>query len=44
MQTDEERVKGLLATMESKLDAYEKILSTQKYLAGDVSVKCLWNL
>ncbi|KAJ7266395.1 glutathione S-transferase [Mycena haematopus] len=35
MQVDEERVKGLLATMNSKLDAYEKILSKQKYLAGD---------
>ncbi|KAJ7250750.1 glutathione S-transferase [Mycena rebaudengoi] len=33
--TDEERVKSLLVTMESKLDAYEKILSKQKYLAGD---------
>ncbi|KAJ7250728.1 glutathione S-transferase [Mycena rebaudengoi] len=33
--TDEERVKSLLVTMESKLDAYEKILSKQKYLAGE---------
>ncbi|KAJ7726990.1 glutathione S-transferase, partial [Mycena olivaceomarginata] len=31
-----ERVKELQATMASKLDAYEKILSKQKYLAGDV--------
>ncbi|KAJ7812699.1 glutathione S-transferase-like protein [Mycena olivaceomarginata] len=30
-----ERVKELQATMASKLDAYEKILSKQKYLAGD---------
>jgi len=35
MQTDQERVKGLLATMEGKLDVYEKILSKQNYLAGD---------
>ncbi|KAH9481051.1 Glutathione S-transferase [Psilocybe cubensis] len=26
---------GLLATLETKLDVYEKILSKQKYLAGD---------
>lgn len=29
-------MKELQATMASKLDAYEKILSKQKYLAGDV--------
>ncbi|KAJ7643136.1 glutathione transferase [Mycena polygramma] len=33
--TDSERVKSLVKTMERKLDAYEKILSRQKYLAGD---------
>ncbi|KAF8206105.1 glutathione S-transferase [Mycena galopus ATCC 62051] len=33
--TDQEHVKTLLVTMNSKLDAYEKILSKQKYLAGD---------
>jgi glutathione S-transferase len=40
MQTDEARVKELLATIGGKLDVYEKILGTQKYLAGDVS--SLW--
>ncbi|KAJ7611109.1 glutathione S-transferase-like protein [Mycena polygramma] len=33
--TDPERVKCLVKTMERKLDPYEKILSGQKYLAGD---------
>lgn len=33
---------GLIATLETKLDVYEKILSKQKYLAGDVScIPCL---
>jgi glutathione S-transferase len=40
MKTDEARVKELLVTMGGKLDVYEKILGTQKYLAGDVS--SLW--
>ncbi|KAF7378141.1 Glutathione S-transferase [Mycena sanguinolenta] len=35
MKPDEARVKELLVTMNSKLDAYDKILSKQKYLAGD---------
>ncbi|KAJ6498368.1 glutathione S-transferase [Mycena vitilis] len=35
MTTDQERVKGLLVTMGAKLDGYEKILSKQKYLAGE---------
>ncbi|PPQ85461.1 hypothetical protein CVT25_006673 [Psilocybe cyanescens] len=30
-----ELANGLLATLETKLDVYEKILSRQKYLAGD---------
>lgn len=34
---DKERVESLLSTMNAKLDAYETILSKQKYLAGDVS-------
>ncbi|KAJ6498384.1 glutathione S-transferase [Mycena vitilis] len=33
--TDLEHVKSLVKTMERKLDAYEKILSRQKYLADD---------
>lgn len=36
-KTDEEAVKAALATLEEKLDVYEKILSKQKFLAGDVS-------
>lgn len=34
--TDEKRVTDLTATLNSKLDVYEKILSKRKYLAGDV--------
>ncbi|KAI0789600.1 glutathione S-transferase [Abortiporus biennis] len=33
--TDEKVVASYTATLEGKLDAYEKILSKQKYLAGD---------
>ncbi|KAA1475510.1 glutathione S-transferase-like protein [Dentipellis sp. KUC8613] len=33
--TNEERAAWLLTTLEAKLDAYDKILSKQKYLAGD---------
>ncbi|KAG2142274.1 glutathione S-transferase [Suillus bovinus] len=35
LQPDEARVSELLATLQSKMDAYEVILSKQKYLAGD---------
>ena len=35
--TNEEHLKALIALLENKLDAYDKILSKQKYLAGDVS-------
>jgi hypothetical protein len=34
--TDEQRVSTLVATLEQKMDAYERILSKHKYLAGDV--------
>lgn len=37
VKTDEEAVKAPLATLNAKLDVYEKILGKQKYLAGDVS-------
>jgi glutathione S-transferase len=37
MQTDKAQVKELVVTMEGRLDVYDKILGTQKYLAGDVS-------
>ncbi|KIY44818.1 glutathione S-transferase [Fistulina hepatica ATCC 64428] len=33
--TDEAKVSALLQTLNTKLDAYDKILSKQKYLAGD---------
>jgi len=33
--TDEGRVKELIAQLEAKLDVFDTILSTQKYLAGD---------
>ncbi|KAG2142277.1 glutathione S-transferase [Suillus bovinus] len=35
LQPNEERVNEMLAILQSKLDAYEVILSKQKYLAGD---------
>ncbi|KAG1879829.1 glutathione S-transferase [Suillus subluteus] len=35
LQPNEERVKELLASLKPKLDAYDLILSKQKYLAGD---------
>jgi glutathione S-transferase len=35
--TNEERLKELIISLENKLDAIDKILSKQKYLAGDVS-------
>ena len=34
--TDEGRIKELIAQLEAKLDAFDTILSRQKYLAGDV--------
>ncbi|KAK7054097.1 glutathione S-transferase [Favolaschia claudopus] len=33
---DEERVKTLLATLNSKLDVYEMVLAKQPYLGGDI--------
>lgn len=36
--TNEEAVKEALETLNAKLDVYEKILSTQKYMAGDVRI------
>jgi hypothetical protein len=36
VQPDEERVSEQLANLQPKLDAYDLILSKQKYLAGDV--------
>jgi glutathione S-transferase len=36
LQPDEERVSEQLANLQPKLDAYDLILSKQKYLAGDV--------
>ncbi|KAG1781826.1 glutathione S-transferase [Suillus placidus] len=35
LQTNEERVKELLASLLPKMDAYDLILGKQKYLAGD---------
>ena len=35
LEADHEAGKALLATLEKKLEAYEVILSKQKYLAGD---------
>ncbi|KAG1831940.1 glutathione S-transferase [Suillus subalutaceus] len=35
LQPNEERVQELLASLKPKLDAYDLILSKQKYLAGD---------
>ena len=37
LQTDEVRVKVLSDMLAQRLDGYERILSKQKYLAGDVS-------
>jgi glutathione S-transferase len=34
-ETDEERVKLLLAQLDRTLQGYERVLSKQKYLAGD---------
>lgn len=35
LTTNEEKVNELIKTLEAKLDVYDKILSKQKYLAGD---------
>lgn len=35
LATDEERVKELSIKLDAKLDAYDKLLSKQKYLAGE---------
>lgn len=40
MLTDEVVVADLLKTLNSKLDAYDVLLSKHRYLAGDVSL-CL---
>lgn len=37
--TDEEVVKTHLVTLNAKLDAYENILSKQKYIGGEVCIK-----
>ena len=37
LEADEAKVSELTITLGAKLDAYEKILSKQKYVAGDVS-------
>ena len=36
-ETDEDRVNELKEQLNDKLDVYEKILSEQPYLAGEVS-------
>lgn len=40
-KTDPERVKMLTEILARKLDVYEKILSKQRYIAGDVSLLVL---
>ena len=35
-KTDEKRVKELAETLNMKMEGYERILSKQKYLAGNV--------
>ncbi|KAG9043800.1 hypothetical protein FS837_009118 [Tulasnella sp. UAMH 9824] len=44
--TDEKRLKSLIDTLSLKLDGYERILSKQKYLAGDqeLTIVDLWHL
>lgn len=37
-KTDEKRVKELAETLQQKMEGYERILSKQKYLAGNVSL------
>ena len=36
--TDEKQLEFYVKTLDAKLDGYERILSKQKYLAGDVSL------
>jgi glutathione S-transferase len=38
-ETDEKRVKELKAQLNDKLDVYDKILSKQPYLAGQVNTR-----
>lgn len=43
--TDEKRLQHLVDTLSSKLDGYERILSKQKYLAGnELTIADLWHL
>ena len=37
METNEVLAEKYLATLKTRMDGYERILSKQKYLAGDVS-------
>lgn len=38
METDEARAAEHVATLNAKLDGYEKLLSNQTFLAGNVSI------
>lgn len=38
MTSDKAKFEEYIATLRTKLDGYERILSKQKYLAGDVSL------
>ncbi|KAG8923994.1 hypothetical protein FRC00_005628 [Tulasnella sp. 408] len=43
--TDEKRLEYLIDTLNAKLDGYERILSKQKYLAGDeLTIVDLWHI
>ncbi|KAG8901335.1 hypothetical protein FRC01_009878, partial [Tulasnella sp. 417] len=43
--TDEKRLQYLIDTLSAKLDGYERILSKQKYLAGDeLTIVDLWHI
>ncbi|KAG8923995.1 hypothetical protein FRC00_005629, partial [Tulasnella sp. 408] len=43
--TDEKRLKYFIDTLNAKLDGYERILSKQKYLAGDeLTIVDLWHI
>ncbi|KAG9042340.1 hypothetical protein FS837_010973 [Tulasnella sp. UAMH 9824] len=43
--TDEKRLKSLIDSLNDKLDGYERILSKQKYLAGDeLTIADLWHI
>jgi len=41
-ETDEKKVDQLKEQLNQKLDVYDKILSKQKYLAGDVNKRFLF--